>query len=491
VFTSVLVLLLGVLVIPILDRLIAARRLGFSALLIAGGALLSLLLPGGKSPSSLVLSPWRPLMESELAFKIDGLAFVFAVSMLLLGLTSFSLSLGDEGVEARLYVARLILLAAGLSFVFSADLLTLCFSWIFLEFALVLTEATSSVRRPHAERMAQVLGVLALMMAAFLLDSGLPFQTFLALAVLIRIGIYPLRLWKLAEARSQALPYLISTGSGLYLLVRTQPSSGLLTALGLMAFLIGSMLAWLEGGSPRFVAISQVGYAVLVGSVARPLAAAVNLLLCLGLLFGQDRPEAAGQLREGVRGEPWQRAPLALALVSLIGLPFTLGFVSRWLLYNALPPQSLWILVLSLLAEVMLSASLLRRWLASSPGRLPAAHWAGVAFLAVPLLLFGFFPPLIREGALPDLFHSAEAALWAILLSPPLGGYVLHRWCKVPAPLSARLSSLLELDWLYEPLGRLLGNAEAIFLGIGRAIEGRSYVGWALLAVFLFLLFLW
>ncbi|MEA3459249.1 MAG: hypothetical protein U9R11_00985 [Chloroflexota bacterium] len=515
----IFVLLVGALAVLLFGRLMGPRRSGFLASLIAGGALLSLLLLVGRLPSSFVLSHWRPLMGGNLTCKIDSSVLLFAITIVLLGLASILSSL-DGGMEANFYVALLVLPAAGLGFVFSANLITLCFGWIFLEIALLLGEMVGVGGRSPAGRMAQALGVFALLAAALLagcglsLDSPLPSRALLlvALAGLLRVGIYPLRFWEPDEVRPQALPYLISTGTGLYLLICFGPSGRFLVGLGLLAFLMGAVLAWIKGGSLYFIAASQVGYAVLTAAVARPVAPAINLLLCLGLLFNRGKSEE----------KPWQRAPLALALASLAGLPFTLGFVGYWLLLYVFH-YSLIFLIPCLLAEVSLSAALFKIWFSPCPSERspraslgtsqlaeesalscadrgvrerptpisPVAHLASSVFLATPLLLFGLFPSLIREEVLPAPFRSMSISLWAALLLPPLGGYLLYRWRRVPSWLSTRLAAVFELGWFYDALNWFLAKVEAILLGMAKVLEGEGYLGWALLAVLLALLFLW
>lgn len=489
----IFILLVGALTILLLDRFIGSRERSFLALLVAVGALLFLFPLLGESPSSFVLSSWQPRMGGELACRIDHLALLFAASMTLLGLASILSSLGSGGMEATLYAALFVLLAAGLGFLFSADLITLCFGWIFLEFAILMVEATGTARRSPAGRMVQALGVFALVAAALLsrdgfsLDSSLPRHalSFVTLAALLRVGVYPLRFWEIGGVKTgeRALPYLISTGTGFYLLIRIQPPDGFLMALGLLAFLAGAVLAWIEDGSLHFVAASQAGYAVLTAAVTHTVVPAINILLCLSLLFNQSRAEE----------KPWREAPLALALASLAGLPFTLGFVGRWFVYRSLIHRGLSVLFAPcLLAEVFLSASLFRIWFSSLPSKHSLViHMASSASLAIPLCLLGLFPSLIRGEALPALFRSTGISLWAVLLLPPLGGYFFHRWGEQPRRLVADPASMLELKWLYGSLNWFLGRVDAIFQWITKVIEGEGYLGWALLLVLLAFLFLW
>ena len=445
------VLLAGVLAILLLNRAAGPRDRSPLALLAIGVAFLALLTLARDLPADGVISRWRPFLGSDLAYHVDGLAFLFAALMALAGLATIAPDLGRS--EGSSHAALLALLAAGFSFVFSANLITLCASWVILDLAFLWTLAASDRGESRAtsppglggteggrqmKMVSRVLNLsclacLSLLTAALLLgpsDSSLSLRSssisvpvfgLVLLAALIRVGLYPLHLWIPigVEARlpARSLLHLVPVSAGLYLLARlsTWTDGGLLWQLppqlwgglwggaGCLAFLIGALLAWTEtdrGKTLSFIMISQVGYAVASLAIANPpamvviLSSSLNLVLCLGLLFlSQDRSEL---------GSLWARAAAGLAIASLTGAPLTLGFVGRWHLYHfLLTGGHLAFLALSLLAEAFLFAALLRMWAAISIRVFPSefayekAPVVGAALLAVPVLILGLHPPAL------------------------------------------------------------------------------------------------
>jgi formate hydrogenlyase subunit 3/multisubunit Na+/H+ antiporter MnhD subunit len=381
--------------------------------------------------------------------------------MALVALACIAPGLGrSEYPERSSHAALLALLAAGFSFVFSANLITLCLSWVIFDLAFLWALAASD-RGGSKTRIAprvlnfSCLACLSLLAAALLLvqgDKGLslrsgsistPALDLILLAALIRVGLYPLHLWipigVEAGLAARSLLHLVPASAGLYLLTRlsTWANGGLLwrlppqgdvlslskgwgglrggdgqalTIVGGLAFLIGALLAWVEtdlGKILSFTMISQVGYAVASLAVAKPptlvVLPSLNLVLCLGLLFlSQDRSEL---------GSLWTRAASGLAMASLAGVPLTLGFVGRWHLYHSLltsassvePAGShLALLALSLFAETFLFAALLRRWSVVSIRVFPPefayqrSSVMGAALLAAPVLILGLHPPVLR-----------------------------------------------------------------------------------------------
>jgi len=511
-------------------------------------------------PADGTISRWRPFLGGELAYHIDGLAFLFAALMALSGLATITPGLGrSEYSEGSSHATLLALLAAGLSFVFSANLITLCASWVIFDLAFLWALAASDrsgsrVTSPPglggtAEVLAKggrlmkivprvlnlgCLACLALLAAALLLgpvDAGLSLRSssvsapvfgFILLAALMRVGLYPLHLWIPigVEARmpARALLHLVPVSAGLYLLARLSAwtNSGLpywqaLTIAGSLAFFIGALLAWAEtdfGKTLSFVMISQVGYAVASLAIAKPLtmvavlSPSLNLVLCLGLLFlSQDRSEL---------GSLWSRAATGLAMASLAGVPLTLGFVGRWYLYRSLLTSgNLAFLALSLLAEAVLFAALLRMWSVVSIRVFPPefayrrSSVVGGALLAAPVLVLGLYPSVLRPlmepasfSTLADLLRSTTTVQWAILFLPLLGGYLLQhhqhrrRIFDPVEPFWMKLMTALRLEWLYNFLGQIVAGAAGALRIVGRVSEGGGYLGWIAVVGLLAFLFL-
>ncbi|MBM4464951.1 MAG: hypothetical protein FJ014_05195 [Chloroflexi bacterium] len=569
-----IVLLAGALALLLLHRAAGPRNRSLPALLIIGGAFLVLLFLARDLPASANISRWRPFFESDLAYRVDGLAFLFAALMSLLGLATIAPGLGrSEYPEGSSYVALLSFLAMGLSFVFSANLITLCLSWIVLDLTFLWalaasdhggsratslprlggTEGASPPRLGGAEgaspprlggteggrTMKMVprvlnltcLACLSLLAAALLLgqdgDSlslrsgsiSTPAVGLILLTALMRTGLYPLHFWipigVEASLPARSLLHLVPASAGLYLLARLSswtngglPYGQALAIAGSSAFFIGALLAWAETNVRQtlpFVMLSQVGYAVTSLAIAKPTTMVVlpslNLVLCLGLLFlSQDRSEL---------GSLWPRAASGLAMASLAGVPLTLGFVGRWHLYHSLlTGGNLAFLVLSLLAEALLFAALLRMWSAISIRVFPAelayqrSSMVAAALLAVPILILGLHPPVLRPlmkgvplPTLMGLLRSTSIVQWVVFFLPLLGGYLLQRHRqRLFDPVAAfwlKVTATLRLEWLYSLLGQVVGGAARALRMAGKVSESRGYLGWIVVLGLLAFLFLW
>jgi NADH-quinone oxidoreductase subunit N len=536
--TPMIVLSVGALALLLLNRVAGPRNRSPLALLIIGVAFLVLLTLAPGLPADGTISHWGSFFGSDLAYHVDGLAFLFAALIALVGLATITPGLGrSEGLEGSSYAALLALLAAGLGFVFAANLITLCISWVLFDLTFLWALSVSDHGESRTRTVPRVLNLsclacLSLLAAALLLSQGddslflragsisTPVFGLILLAALMRVGLYPLHLWMPIGVESgleaRSLLHLVPASAGLYLLARLSawangglPYVQALIIAGGLAFFIGALLAWIEADLSKalsFMMISQVGYAVASLAIAKPptmittLWPSLNLVFCLGLLFlGQDRSES---------GSPWSRAASGLAIASLGGVPLTLGFVGRWHLYHSLLTGGhLAFLALSLLAESFLFTVLLRIWSAISIKASPSgfAHerlsLAGATLLAAPVLVLGLHPPVLRplmeEGTFPTLvglLRSTTIFQWGALFLPLLGSYLLQRYRqKIFDPAEGfwlKLLMVLHLEWLYNLLGQIVAGATGALRIAGRVSEGRGYLGWIAVLGLLAFLFL-
>jgi multicomponent K+:H+ antiporter subunit A len=536
--TPMIVLLVGALALWLLNRVARHRDRSLLAVLIIGVAFLSLLTLAPRLPADGTISRWHPLLGSDLAYYVDGLAFLFAALMILVGLATTAPGLGrSEGLEGSSHPALLALLAAGLGFVFAANLITLCLSWVVFDLTFLWALSASDHDGSWTRMVPRILNLsclacLSLLVAALLMgQSGeslslssssisAPVFGLILLAALVRVGLYPLHLWMPigveAGPAARSLLHLVPASAGLYLLARLSagangvlPYGQALTIAGSLAFFVGALLAWIEADlskSLSFTMISQVGYAIASLAIAQPptmvaiLLPSLNLVLCLGLLFlSQDRSEL---------GSLWARVASGLAMASLAGVPLTLGFVGRWHLYHSfLPGGHLAFLALSLLAEAFLFATLLRMWSVISVNASPSelAHErlfiVGAVLLAAPILILGLHPPVLRSlmkgvpfPTLASLLRSTTIVQWVALFLPPLGGYLLQRHRQrifdPVEPFWLKLTTVLRLEWLYSLLGQIVAGAAGTLRIVGRVSEGRGYLGWIVVLGLLAFLFL-
>jgi len=140
----IVVLLAGALALLLLNRAAGPRNRSPLTLVIVGMAFLALLTLARDLSANTTISRWRPFLGSELAYHVDGLAFLFATLMALVGLATITPGLGcSEYSEGSSHATLLALLAAGFSFVFSANLITLCTSWVIFDLAFLWALAAS------------------------------------------------------------------------------------------------------------------------------------------------------------------------------------------------------------------------------------------------------------------------------------------------------------------------------------------------------------
>ncbi len=107
----------------------------------------------------------------------------------------------------------------------------------------------------------------------------------------------------------------------------------------------------------------------------------------LRLRLGHSRiPWLSNTLR---RAMPWSSAAFALAALSMIGLPPTAGFFSKWYLALAAIEQSRWLFVVVLLLSSVLNAAyffrVLERMYLNRPGADPEEGEAAAAPAEAPL----------------------------------------------------------------------------------------------------------
>jgi multicomponent Na+:H+ antiporter subunit D len=192
-------------------------------------------------------------------------------------------------------------------------------------------------------------------------------------------------------------------------------------ALGVASLTIlgGSLLALGQDNLKArlaFSTVSQLSYVVLgaamldrsgiVGGVAHVTNHAVSkitLFLCAGSIYVSTHKTEVSQLSGLAKQMPWTMAAFALASLSMVGIPPTSGFVSKWYLaLGSLERGSAWILGV-LLASSLLNAAYLgpiiyKAYFEEAPRsgehEIVEVPWMVIplAFTALASLLLGIFP---------------------------------------------------------------------------------------------------
>ncbi len=213
---------------------------------------------------------------------------------------------------------------------------------------------------------------------------------FIIVGLSLKLALFPLHLWlpnAYTYAPSVATIFLASTATkvAVYMLLRfcfTILSGGFIFKLtlgkillipALAAILIASMVAIFQYDIKRMLAyssVAQIGYMILGISLATPLGLSAGILhlfnhaLMKGLLFmvmGAVNYRIGAVYLNDFRGlgrtMPWTMAAFVVGGMSLMGIPLTAGFISKWYLVQAALEKGWWpvaalILIGSLLAVI-------------------------------------------------------------------------------------------------------------------------------------------
>lgn len=352
-----------------------------------------------------------------IAWQIDGLALVLlwlnVVVMLLVGAYAAGSYRASQPVGRRFWALWLLLASAMNALLLSADLFNL-----FVTLELVTLSAIGLLvidRKPAALRAAVrylllallgslfyllgvalvygQTGVLDIALAGEALNDDVLARTALALmtvGLLIKAAIFPLHGWLPAAHGNAPGPVSAILSAmvvkvSVYLIWRLWFWMGLdwdadwlMSLLGLLgagAILYGSVMALAQARLKMIVAystVAQLGYLMLLFPLAGALAfqatsyhllshglakaamflAAANLLARLG----SDRVEDLGGAD---RHAPVDVFTLALAGVSILGLPPSGGFIAKWMMLDVALAQQGWLWVTVILAGGLLAAAYL------------------------------------------------------------------------------------------------------------------------------------
>ncbi|MEQ8249050.1 MAG: monovalent cation/H+ antiporter subunit D family protein [Alphaproteobacteria bacterium] len=213
---------------------------------------------------------------------------------------------------------------------------------------------------------------------------------FLSVGILLKLALFPLHLWlpnAYTYAPSVVTAFLAATATkvAIYLLLRFGytvfgaefvfniiPASEVLLALALAGVVVASFVAIFQTDVKRLLAyssVAQVGYIILgisyanVTGLTASIAHIFNHAVTKGALFLAMGcvAYAAGNCRlDGFAGlgkrMPLTMAAFVIAGLSLIGVPLTAGFVSKWYLVLGAIEKGWWPVAVVVLATSLLAA---------------------------------------------------------------------------------------------------------------------------------------
>jgi multicomponent Na+:H+ antiporter subunit D len=214
---------------------------------------------------------------------------------------------------------------------------------------------------------------------------------FLVAGICLKIALFPLHLWlpnayAYAPSAVGALIAATSTKVAVYLLIRIVYTvlgvdfafgqlslSTVLLVLAVLGMLTASAVAVNQPDARRMLAyssVAQVGYMVLglsLASVTGLTAALLHLMnhalmkgalfLAMGCVAYRLGGTRVADLAGLGRAMPWTMAAFVAAGLSLIGVPLTVGFVSKWYLVLAALEQGMWLLVAAVVASSLLAVA--------------------------------------------------------------------------------------------------------------------------------------
>jgi hypothetical protein len=270
--------------------------------------------------------------------------------------------------------------------------------------------------------------------------------------------------------------------------------------------LVGGFVAWSETAEKSSLAgvmVAETGLAVLAIANAGQQAVATTVAAAvawgLGITVFSLTPGWSGRYF-------WRGVPSFLGLLSLLGLPGTLGFVVRFTAYSGLEAD-LPALVVSLLGETFVIAALIRLWLWAEPRPFPKRRLLEPIFLilfvlaAVALFFTGLSPenfagrgqdtalielePFIRQGGL------AGWAGWALPLVAGVTLFVAGEGLRQRLEGGWQgMGALLRLEWVYGLLYVIMRWVATLMRGISSLVEGEGALLWTTVILLIILLYL-
>jgi multicomponent Na+:H+ antiporter subunit D len=415
--------------------------------------LLAEVLIGG--PLSYAVGGWAPPWGIEIRLDAVNAFVVLIVSaigaiVMLYAPRSVAREIGDERAYL-FYSAYLLCLAGLLGVTITGDAFNL---FVFLEISSLSSYVLISLGRDrralYAAYQYLILGTIGATL--YLIGVGLLYQAtgtlnmadlaqrlpllenvrgvrvafaFLTVGLSLKLALFPLHLWlpnAYTYAPSVVTAFLAATATkvAIYVLLRifytvfgaefsfeVMPLGSILMVLAVLAMFTASAVAIFQSDAKRMFAyssVAQIGYMILGISLASVLGVAAGMLhlfnhalmkaalfLALGCVFWRIGSVQIEDMAGLGRRMPWTMAAIVAGGLSLIGVPATVGFVSKWYLIQAALEHEMWglaalILLSSLLAVIYVWRLVEVAYFRSAPADAPAGE-APLAMLLPTWLL--------------------------------------------------------------------------------------------------------
>jgi len=267
--------------------------------------------------------------------------------------------------------------------------------------------------------------------------------------------------------------------------------AGLVPWLLISLALLNGLLAWLSDERPDLLTRLLIGETALVLLVA-PLAQGVSMAFTVGLILSIVVlwiTPSLGPPRLNEVAWSWPYLPAVAATLTLIGLPFSLGWLARTTIYEILLlRENLALALLVVVAESLVLSSLVRYWLILWQGNEQSERRSMVGIMAmVPFLIPGLAPLILSTLArtnLPSASFEQSPRVWVALLVTLVGAVGLGYFrSQVITRLSIPATGLADfagLGWLLPWWAAWLDWVGKFVLRVRVILEGQHYIGWAL-----------
>jgi multicomponent Na+:H+ antiporter subunit D len=274
---------------------------------------------------------------------------------------------------------------------------------------------------------------------------------FVTVGVSLKLALFPLHLWlpnAYAFAPSMVSAFIAATATkvGVYILLRffftifgiqfsfaAMHVGDILLILAVAAMLIASLVAVFQDNIKRMLAyssIAQIGYIILGISLASSAGVSAGMIhlfnhalikstlfLVMGAVFLRLGSVDLRDMHGLARHMPYTMAAFVGGGLSLIGIPLTAGFISKWYLVGAALDAALWPLAVLILLSSLLALIYIWRVVEAAYFQMPGTGMRQVkeapASMLIPTwllvganLYFGVNPALITETA-----HRGAAVL--------------------------------------------------------------------------------
>ena len=379
-------------------------------------SLLPVVYAGGRPELHLV----EMLPGLSIAFKVEPLGMLFAALASGLWIVNSVYSIGymrgnNEQNQTRFYTCFPIALMAAMGIAFSGNLLTL---FIFYEVLTISTYPLVAHKGDHATiRSARVyMGILlgtsiGLLLPAMIWTYSLagtldftpggilegriaePLVAVLLMMYAIGIGkaaLMPIHRWlpaaMVAPTPVSALLHAVAVvKAGVFTITKVfvyifgidflfaQPSHKLVIWLACFTIVVSSFIALRQTNLKRLLAYSTIGqlsYIVLAASILKPLSEVgasmhmmahafgkITLFFAAGAIYVASKKTDITEMHGIGRRMPWTMAAFAVGAVSMIGMPPTAGFISKWYILGGAIQDDNYLALATLVASTLLNAA--------------------------------------------------------------------------------------------------------------------------------------